>query len=127
MNSVQLNDKGLKLMVDISGEIPEVVIGDELRLSQIINNLFSNAIKFTSAGHIGLKVTKINQTDDDIELFFMVIDTGIGISAEERDKLFKSFSQVDSSISRRFGGTGLGLSISKRLVEAMNGTIQVEK
>ncbi len=126
VNSVQINDKGLKLMVDISSDIPEVVIGDELRLSQIINNLFSNAIKFTSVGHIGLKVTKINQTDHKIELFFMVIDTGIGVSTEEKDKLFKSFSQVDSSISRRFGGTGLGLSISKRLVEAMNGTIQVE-
>jgi PAS domain S-box-containing protein len=126
VNSVQLNDKGLKLMLDISGEIPEVVIGDELRLSQIIHNLFSNAIKFTLAGHIGLKVTKVSQTDNDLELFFMVIDTGIGISAEDRDKLFTSFSQVDSSISRRFGGTGLGLSISKRLVEAMNGTIQVE-
>ena len=126
VNSVQLNDKGLKLMVDISREIPEVVIGDELRLSQIINNLFSNAIKFTSVGHVGLKVTKVSQIDQDIELFFMVTDSGIGISAEERDKLFKSFSQVDSSISRRFGGTGLGLSISKRLVEAMNGTIQVE-
>lgn len=125
-NSVQINDKGLKLMVDISGEIPEVVIGDELRLSQIINNLLSNAIKFTPVGHIGLKVTMVGRTDQEIELFFMVIDTGIGISAEEKDKLFKSFSQVDGSISRRFGGTGLGLSISKRLVEAMNGRIQVE-
>jgi len=126
VNSVQLSEKGLKLMVDISSDIPEVVIGDELRLSQVLNNLISNAIKFTSVGHIGLKVTKVSQTGNDIELFFMVIDTGIGISAEEKDKLFKSFSQVDSSISRRFGGTGLGLSISKRLVEAMNGKIQVE-
>ncbi len=126
VNSVQLSEKGLKLMVDISSDIPEVIIGDELRLSQVLNNLISNAIKFTSVGHIGLKVTKVSQTDNDIELFFMVIDTGIGISAEEKDKLFKSFSQVDSSISRRFGGTGLGLSISKRLVEAMNGKIQVE-
>ncbi len=126
VNSVQLNDKGLKAIVDISDDIPEIVVGDELRLSQIINNLLSNAIKFTSVGHVGLKVTMISQIRQEIELFFMVIDTGIGISVEEKDKLFKSFSQVDSSISRRFGGTGLGLSISKRLVEAMNGTIQVE-
>lgn len=126
VNSIRINEKGLKLLVDVSDEIPETVTGDELRLSQILNNLFSNALKFTPYGQIGLEVTKINQTEDTIELFFMMFDTGIGISAEEKDKLFKSFSQGDSSITRRFGGTGLGLSICKKLIEAMGGTIQVD-
>jgi two-component sensor histidine kinase len=126
INSIQINEKGLKLLVDISVEIPEMITGDELRLSQILNNLFSNALKFTPYGQIGLEVTKMNQTDDTIELFFMMFDTGIGISPEEKDKLFRSFSQGDSSITRRFGGTGLGLSICKKLIEAMGGTIQVD-
>lgn len=126
VNSVLINEKGLTLLVNISKEIPEIVVGDELRLSQVLNNLFSNAIKFTSVGHIGLEITKTYETNTMIELFFMLFDTGIGISPEEKDKLFKSFSQVDSSISRIFGGSGLGLSICKRLVEAMGGVIQVE-
>lgn len=126
VNSIQINEKGLKLLVNISKEIPEVIIGDELRVSQVLNNLFSNAIKFTSVGHIGLEVTKTYEENHFVELFFMLIDTGIGIGQEDKDKLFKSFSQVDSSITRLYGGTGLGLSISKRLVEAMGGSIQVE-
>lgn len=126
VNSIQINEKGLELLVNISEGIPEKVIGDELRLSQVLNNLLSNAVKFTSIGHIGLEITKIYERDQTIELFFMLFDTGIGISPEEKDKLFKSFSQVDSSITRIFGGTGLGLSICKRLVEAMGGAIQVD-
>ena len=125
INSIQINEKGLKLLVVISPEIPEIITGDELRLSQILNNLLSNAIKFTSIGYIGLEVSRISSTDQNIELFFMLFDSGIGISREDQDKLFKNFSQVDSSITRRFGGTGLGLSICKKLVEAMDGTIQV--
>jgi signal transduction histidine kinase len=125
-NSAALNEKDLKLILDIADNIPETVIGDELRLAQVLNNLFSNAIKFTPSGQVGLKIMKISQSGESIELFFMVIDTGIGISREEKDKLFKSFSQVDSSITRRFGGTGLGLSISKMLVEAMHGSIDVD-
>lgn len=125
-HSISIYEKGLKLILDISTDIPETVVGDELRLTQILNNLFSNAIKFTLVGHVGLKVILLSQNDNYIELFFMIFDTGIGISLEERDKLFKSFSQIDSSISRRFGGTGLGLVISKKLIEAMNGTIEVD-
>ena len=102
------------------------MIGDELRLTQILNNLVSNAIKFTSVGQVVINVIKSLDMSDEIELFFMVIDSGIGISDEERDKLFKSFSQVDASITRKFGGTGLGLSIVKNLVEMMNGDINVE-
>jgi signal transduction histidine kinase len=126
INKIRINEKGLNLMVNFSADIPEAVIGDEYRLAQILNNLFSNAIKFTSVGQIALEVVKISQNDQFVELFFMMIDTGIGISLAEKDKLFQSFSQVDGSITRRFGGTGLGLSISKSLVEAMHGTISVD-
>jgi signal transduction histidine kinase len=125
-NINKISEKGLKLLINVEDDIPLKVIGDELRLTQILNNLFSNAIKFTSVGHIALEVVKTEQTEHEVELFFMVMDTGIGISLEEKDKLFQSFSQVDGSITRRFGGTGLGLSICKLLVEAMQGTITVE-
>jgi signal transduction histidine kinase len=125
-NKNSISEKGLKLLVNVSNDIPDKLIGDELRLVQILNNLFSNAVKFTSVGQIALEVIKISQTEKFIELFFMIIDTGIGISIEEKDKLFQSFSQVDGSITRRFGGTGLGLAISKMLVEAMHGTIALD-
>ncbi len=125
-NLAKINEKGLQLVVNISSDIPEHVIGDDLRLGQILNNLLSNAVKFTSVGQIAVNVTKTLETDNDMELFFMVADTGIGIAEEDKDKLFKSFSQVDASISRRFGGTGLGLSITRELVELMNGEIDVQ-
>lgn len=123
---VKINEKGLKLLVNVSGNVPDYVIGDELRLGQVLNNLFSNAIKFTSSGNIAIELTSNNLEDGSIELFFLIIDTGIGISDEEKDKLFKSFSQVDGSITRRFGGTGLGLAITKQLVTLMGGTISVD-
>lgn len=113
-------------MVNIDKAIPEFLIGDELRLTQILNNLLSNAVKFTSVGYINIEVTKTVQFDDEIELFFVVSDTGIGISQEEKDKLFKSFSQVDASITRKYGGTGLGLAITKQLVELMHGSIHLD-
>lgn len=125
-NLPAINEKGLHLKVNISQDIPDILIGDELRLTQILNNLLSNAIKFTEVGQISIEVVKTLQTDDEIEIFFVVIDSGIGIGEDEMDKLFKSFSQVDASITRRFGGTGLGLSIVKELVELMNGSIDVE-
>lgn len=125
-NLYRINEKGLKLIVNISNDIPEIVVGDECRLAQVLNNLFSNAIKFTAVGQIALEVVKTSQTENRIELFFMVMDTGIGISLEDKDKLFQSFSQVDSSITRRFGGTGLGLSICSMLVKEMHGNITVE-
>lgn len=122
----RINDKGLELLVYISDDIPNIVVGDELRLTQILNNLLSNAVKFTAVGQVALELVKLSETKSYVELFFMIIDTGIGISNEEKDKLFQSFSQVDGSITRRFGGTGLGLAISKKLVEAMGGTISLE-
>lgn len=122
----KITEKGLDFEIRISKIVPQFVIGDELRIQQVINNLLSNACKFTSVGKITVEVIKTAYTSGRVELFFLVIDTGIGIDKNEKDKLFKSFSQVDASISRRFGGTGLGLNISKQLVEMMDGKIQVE-
>ncbi|MGN0403535.1 MAG: ATP-binding protein [Acetatifactor sp.] len=125
-HAVEINKKELHLSVYVDENIPQFVIGDALRVGQILNNLLSNAVKFTLVGQISVDVSKTMQINDEVELFFMVRDTGIGISKEEQDRLFQSFKQVDASITRRFGGTGLGLSITKQLVEMMNGTIHVE-
>lgn len=118
--------KGLRFFMNIAPEIPDRLVGDELRLTQILNNLVSNAVKFTSQGYVGIEVIKNMQVQNEIELFFMVVDTGIGLSPEDKDKLFKSFSQADSSITRKYGGTGLGLSITKDLVNMMKGDIWAE-
>ena len=125
-HTVAVNKKELKLNVFVDEKIPQLLIGDELRLNRILNNLLSNAVKFTSVGYISISVSKTMQVNDEIELFFLIRDTGIGISKEEQNRLFQSYSQVDASITRRFGGTGLGLVITKQLVEMMNGTIRVE-
>lgn len=122
----KITEKGLDFFLTISPDVPEYIIGDELRIVQILNNLLSNACKFTSVGKIVLEVVKTTQVKNKIELFFLVIDTGIGISKDDQDKLFKSFSQVDASVTRRYGGTGLGLNICKQLVELMDGSIRVE-
>lgn len=122
----KVNEKGLKLIANIAPEVPSYIITDEVRLGQVINNLLANALKFTSVGYIALEVSVIKKTSTQVELFFMVIDTGIGINEEEKGRLFKSFSQVDGSITRRYGGTGLGLAISKQLVELMGGQIRVD-
>lgn len=126
VNMPQVESKGIKLICNVSADIPDRIIGDELRLTQVLNNLLSNAVKFTSVGQVVINVVKTIDLDEEFELFFMVIDTGIGIAEEEMDKLFRSFSQADASITRRFGGTGLGLSIVKNLVEMMGGSVNVE-
>lgn len=126
IHSAEVNKKELKFSVSVDEEIPRFVIGDELRLVQILNNLLSNAIKFTLMGSVSIVVSKTMQVNDEIELFFMVKDSGIGMSRKEQDKLFQSFEQADASITRRFGGTGLGLAITKQLVELMQGNIHVE-
>lgn len=122
----KITEKGLEFFVTISPEVPQYVIGDELRIVQVLNNLLSNATKFTSVGKIAVEVVKTAQMDRKAELFFLVTDTGVGIAKENIDKLFQSFTQVDASISRKYGGTGLGLNISKQLVEMMDGTINVQ-
>ncbi|KAI4447610.1 Sensor histidine kinase RcsC [Eubacterium plexicaudatum ASF492] len=110
----------------MSPQVPEYLIGDELRVGQILNNLLSNALKFTSVGKITVEVVRTARVNDKIELFFIVKDTGIGIDQADKEKLFQSFSQADASISRKYGGTGLGLNICKQLVELMGGRIEVE-
>ena len=118
-------EKGLTLTYKIASETPLKLIGDMTRLRQILLNLLSNAIKFTDKGGVILSVKASPLADKLYEMEFTVRDTGIGIPPERMDRLFKSFSQVDASTSRRYGGTGLGLAISKRLSEMMGGTMWV--
>ena len=122
----KITEKGLEFFMSVSPQVPEQIIGDELRIVQILNNLLSNAQKFTSLGKISVEVVRTARVNDQVELFFIVKDSGIGIDKADRDKLFQSFSQVDASISRKYGGTGLGLNICKQLVEMMGGKIEVE-
>ena len=122
----KITEKGLGFFMTVSPQVPEYVVGDELRIVQILNNLLSNALKFTAVGKITVEVIRTARVNDRAELFFIVKDTGIGVDKADRDKLFQSFSQVDASISRKYGGTGLGLNICKQLVELMGGTIEVE-
>lgn len=122
----RITEKGLDFFVTVSPGVPEYVVGDELRIVQVLNNLLSNAQKFTSVGKITLEIIRTAQTRDSMELFFLVSDTGIGIEPKDQEKLFQSFSQVDASTSRKYGGTGLGLSICRQLVELMGGSINVE-
>jgi signal transduction histidine kinase/CheY-like chemotaxis protein/ligand-binding sensor domain-containing protein len=117
---------GLDLLYEIGYNTPIQIIGDSLRLRQVILNLVSNAVKFTEQGEIFVGVYLLNRQDDNLELGFTIRDTGIGISADKIDRLFKPFSQVDSSTTRKYGGTGLGLVICEKLVNLMGGHILVE-
>ncbi|MET0089338.1 MAG: ATP-binding protein, partial [Candidatus Thiodiazotropha sp.] len=116
-------DKGLRLITHVDPEIPKILNGDPSRLRQILINLVGNAIKFTGEGEVTVEVKKRTQKNDRIGLHFSIKDTGIGISPEQQDKLFKPFQQCDSSITRHYGGTGLGLVIAKRLATLMGGRI----
>ena len=115
--------KGLELVVNIDPEVPPSVMGDSLRLGQILLNLTSNAVKFTEKGEIGISVHAIEKTAQDVLLEFRVRDSGIGLTQEQLGRLFQSFSQADTSITRKHGGTGLGLAISKQLAELMGGAV----
>jgi two-component system sensor histidine kinase/response regulator len=119
-------EKKLEFLLQTAPDVPTFLIGDPLRLSQVLINLAGNAVKFTEKGEVIVRVARARETSDEIVLRFSVIDTGIGMSQKEIDKLFHPFTQADSSITRKFGGTGLGLTISKRLVEMMGGRIWVE-
>ncbi|HUI40029.1 MAG TPA: response regulator [Methanothrix sp.] len=119
-------EKGLDLAYILGDNVPAFLLGDVTRLRQILVNLLGNAVKFTEKGEVVLTVTSSPKEDEKVELHFAVRDTGIGIAAENMDRLFQSFSQVDSSTTRNYGGTGLGLAISKRLVELMGGRIWAE-
>ena len=117
--------KGLEFVLDIAPDVPRQLMGDPLRLSQILLNLGSNAVKFTEQGEIEIEVRVKERREDGLVLYFSVRDTGIGISAQEQERLFESFRQADSSTTRKYGGSGLGLAISRRLAELMGGQIGV--
>ncbi|MBF0143404.1 MAG: response regulator [Magnetococcales bacterium] len=122
----EVERKNLELVVVAPPESPGLLVGDPLRLRQILTNLLSNAIKFTDRGEILLRVTEIARTPGHIQLRFSIADTGIGLGDEQISRLFEAFSQADGSTTRQYGGTGLGLAICKRLVTLMGGRIWVE-
>ena len=118
--------KGLEFVVRVAPNLPRTVIGDAGRVRQVLMNLAGNAIKFTHSGYVMVEVEEVETTGAQCRIRFVVRDTGIGIPKEKIDALFEEFTQADSSTTRKYGGTGLGLAISRRLVELMNGEIEVE-
>jgi signal transduction histidine kinase/CheY-like chemotaxis protein/HPt (histidine-containing phosphotransfer) domain-containing protein len=118
--------KGIALRFDISRNVPQSLVGDPLRLGQVLINLVNNAIKFTERGTVQVRVDLLDSTATRVKLQFSVIDTGIGMTAAQREHLFEAFTQGDSSTTRRYGGTGLGLTISRHLVDMMGGAISVD-
>lgn len=126
MISVKTEEKDLEFLVDIAPDVPLGLVGDPLRLGQVIVNLCNNAVKFTDSGAITLRLSVSEKNTNGVTLRFEVHDTGIGMTEEQMNKLFQSFSQADGSTTRKYGGTGLGLAISKRLTEMMGGEIDVE-
>jgi two-component system sensor histidine kinase/response regulator len=123
--AIRTEEAVIDLLFEIDEDIPPRLLGDPLRLTQVLNNLVGNAIKFTHRGEIVIGVQTLAREGDDVVLQFSVRDTGIGMSAEQTARLFEAFTQADRTIARRYGGTGLGLAICKRLVALMDGTIQV--
>ncbi len=124
--TIKLKEKDIPLIFDIDNKIAPTLIGDNLRLQQILNNLVGNAVKFTNKGLISIRVKQLEKTDKTLLLEFLVEDTGIGISKQDQDKLFAPFNQADNSDTRKHGGTGLGLVISKQIIELMGGEIWLE-
>ena len=118
--------KGIEIIKKIDTEVPKILIGDPLRFSQVLINIISNAVKFTDKGYVLIEVKTIEKKELKCKLKISIKDTGIGISKEQKEKLFKAFTQVDGSITRKYGGTGLGLVISKNLITKMNGDIKIE-
>ncbi len=117
----ELSSKNVEMILDIASDVPLLLKGDPLRLSQILNNLAGNAVKFTEEGEISVRVECVEKSDERVRLKFTVRDTGIGIAPEQSEKLFAAFTQSDSSTTRKYGCAGLGLAISKRLSELMDG------
>lgn len=121
-----IHTKHVELQLVYTADGSNILVGDPLRLKQVLTNLISNAVKFTNQGKIRISVTELSREDGDIELEFEVCDTGIGMGADKLNGIFQPFSQADSSTTRNFGGTGLGLTISSQLIEQMGGSIEVE-
>jgi PAS domain S-box-containing protein len=126
LQKLKTHEKGLKLEVDVSEEIPYLLVGDQLRIKQILHNLMENAVKFTAEGGVSIKAQLLEHLETSVLVRIAVGDTGIGISPEAVDNIFQAFTQEDGTTTRRYGGTGLGLTISRRLAELMGGTIHVE-
>jgi two-component system, sensor histidine kinase and response regulator len=124
--ALRAHEKGLEIMTDISPEIPATLVGDPVRLRQVLANLVGNAIKFTNEGHVMVAIDPESISEDEAALQFQVMDTGIGIPADKQDLVFEPFRQADGSTTRHFGGTGLGLTISHQLVTIMGGGIWVD-
>jgi CheY-like chemotaxis protein len=124
--AVKTQEKGLELLFHIAPDVPQYLVGDPLRLGQVLLNLANNAVKFTEKGEIVISAELENEKTEQVTLRFSVRDSGIGLTQEQITKLFEAFNQIDSSITRKYGGTGLGLIISKRLVNMMGGDIQVK-
>ena len=124
--TIQIEEKGLELLFWRNPEVPIKLIGDPLRLSQVLTNLTNNAKKFTESGDIIVSTELVEVNGENVTLRFSVSDSGVGITQEQMSKLFKPFSQADESVTRRYGGTGLGLTISRQLVEMMGGQIWIE-
>lgn len=125
LQATSAHEKGLEITLKVDPKIPLGLVGDPLRIQQVLTNLVGNSIKFTERGNIDISVEMRSQRDDIVELQFMVRDTGIGISERQQAQLFQAFSQADASISRRYGGTGLGLVITQKLVGQMGGEISL--
>ncbi|RDV16678.1 response regulator [Pontibacter diazotrophicus] len=124
--SIRASEKNLSLVLNIGEDTPSEVAGDPARLTQVLNNLMSNAIKFTKSGSVTLTVEVVYQSDDDWVLEFTVKDTGVGIPADRQQQIFESFVQASAATHRQYGGTGLGLAITKKIVELQNGSIQLK-
>ncbi len=120
------SDKGLELIVEMSGDLPERVIGDPLRLRQIVLNLMANAVKFTASGYVVLGVKALNRDETHLTLRVWIRDTGVGLAAEQIERIFTPYAQADRSIARRYGGTGLGLALSQRFAALMSTRILVD-
>jgi signal transduction histidine kinase/HPt (histidine-containing phosphotransfer) domain-containing protein len=126
VTSMKAQEKGLELLVDLPPAVPRILLGDPVRLGQILTNLVNNAVKFTANGEIRVRVESLSRTGDTCELRFAVQDTGIGMTPQQAARLFEPFTQADMSTTRKYGGTGLGLTISRRMVELMGGEIWLE-
>jgi signal transduction histidine kinase/DNA-binding response OmpR family regulator len=124
--SVRAEQKGLELIAQVAADVPAAIVGDPVRLQQVLANLVGNAIKFTERGHVLVELREESRSDGRTQLHFMVSDTGIGVPPEKHATIFEAFSQADGSTTRKFGGTGLGLTISSTLVELMGGRIWLE-